>query len=71
MLRASNRIEHGMKDKDGENVVVTLEPNQPVKGLPAEVVKNLLASGAIYDDAREEDENDEAKASKGGKGAKD
>lgn len=53
MLRAANRIEHGATDKDGKNNVVTIfETNQPVKGLPADVVKALQESGAVYDDAR-------------------
>jgi len=52
MLRAANRIEHGMADKDGKNTVIVVEANQPVKGLPEETVKALQAAGAIYDDAR-------------------
>lgn len=52
MLRAANRIEHGMADKDGKNTVIVLEANQPVKGLPDDTVKALQAAGAIYDDAR-------------------
>jgi len=50
MLRAANRIEHGMPGKDGKNAVVIIEAGQPVKELPKEVQDALMAVGAIYDD---------------------
>lgn len=61
MLRAANRIEHGMPDKNGKNTVVVVEAGQPVKGLPADIVKSLRASGAIFDDSRDGDGDDDVK----------
>lgn len=62
MLRAANRIEHGMTGKDGKNAVVVIEPHQPIKGLAANVVETLQASGAIYDDGHDGDSAKEDKA---------
>lgn len=50
MLVAANRIEHGDRNKAGQNVLVIIEAGQPVKDLPSEVVKTLQACGAVVDD---------------------
>ena len=55
MLRAANRIEHGVLGKDGKNALVVIDAHQPVKGLATNVVEALVDAEAIYDDGRDAD----------------
>lgn len=44
---AASRIEYGALDKDGKNVVTVFETGQPITGLADDVVKGLVAMGAV------------------------